>query len=126
MPRKADQALRRAIVDLASLEPDEAMSILDMLEPEQRKSVESLLKEYSGSAPQADASPASYNSAGLSPWLARRLESSEGINPEALATLRECAARLLPASHTVEAVLAAQPSLMSRLGSVLRAGAGGR
>jgi hypothetical protein len=95
----SERALRRAIIDLAALRQPDRAAILRLLEPEDRQRVMALLLEYSG-APAAAQQPAprEIDFGRLSPWLALRIRTGEGMSERSAALLRQCAADLLPAA----------------------------
>jgi hypothetical protein len=102
MPRAPDRDLRRVIVDLAALEPEDLSVVLGDLDAAERRSVEQLLEELSGdrAAPPVNET-APCDLARFSPWVVRRLLSDrfEGeMTVEARAGLAECAAALYPVS----------------------------
>ena len=123
MPRRRpDLDLRRLVARLAAATPEDVEAILGALEPEQRRSVVSLLEAYAGGEapkpkprrprpPPAEGPP---RIPGLSPWLAVRLRQGQGdspkgprrvlgnpgalaaMTPAALQALRTCAAKIQP------------------------------
>jgi hypothetical protein len=123
-----DRELRRMVVDLASLRPDDVEAVLDKLDPSQRKKVEVLLREFSafgfgGSAAPHSARADAIDGARVSSWLLGRTDpdcAEARMTPLARSTLREAALRLYPAPQ--EDANRTGPSLLGRLKSLLWTG----
>lgn len=124
MPRRqSDRDLRRLVADLATTGQADVEAILETLEPDQRRTVATLLEDYLGRRERPKPPPQPPRRTppealapripGLSPWLALRLRQSltdpaaprralgrpavvAAITPAALETLRSCAATLAP------------------------------
>src|SRR5690348_7900600 len=98
-PRAPDQDLRRMVVDLAALQPDDIAAVLAELSENQRGTVEHLLRDFSGfgfGGPTPPSETQKYDVTRLSPWLIQKLENSEGMADQARAVLRDCALELFP------------------------------
>jgi hypothetical protein len=98
-----DRALRRMVVDLAALHPGDVAAVLDLLDPSQRKTIETLLRQLSDfgfGEPIAQSSDGvAIDLSRLSPWLADRLgPEQQGIKMTVMArkALRDCVERLCP------------------------------
>jgi len=91
--RAADQSLRRLVAEIAGASSSDVEAILTELDPEQAERTRTLLREYLGEEPAPMAPPvaepqpmgpqAIVSLAGLSPWLAARLERSAAPEAEA-------------------------------------------
>lgn len=126
-PRPPDQALRRMVAELAATTPDDVAAILAELDLPQRRRVEALLADYLGEpaeAAPAPPPPSVHKAAGLSPWLAARIEGAPDetirMTPAARDALRACAAGLEPeAPPQAPAPVAREPGLLERAGRIL-------
>ena len=115
MPRASDRAIRRLVVRLSGLEPDDLTAVLNELEPAQRATVEMLLSDYLSKQGVARADP--YVSH-LSPWLTERITGGHGgMTDHARTALQTCAARLFPTLPST--VDARSPSLLGRVASLV-------
>ena len=102
--RSPDRSLRRLVAELATVAPEDIETVLDDLDPPQRRQFQALMAEYLGqpvAAPLApEVAPVAGPSAppGLSPWLAARIDEPESfaMAPAARTALRACAASLEP------------------------------
>jgi len=98
-----DRELRRMIVRLAALAPDDCSAVLADLDADQRNTVERLLGEFAG-APAAPTAP--FDLARFSPWIVRRLLTDRfdgDMTVHARETLRDCAHGLFPANEALPA-----------------------
>lgn len=109
---RSDRELRRSLLKLRSLPPDDFEAVLDSFDESQRKRVLTLLAELDGAVdePSAAKTLAGYDQVllpeDLSPWLAARIHGkkdsaddaadSVSITEHAQAALRRCAAALVP------------------------------
>lgn len=89
MLRKPERALRREVMRLAGLDPDDLMAVLDELEPRHRSRAEALLRDL---LVPATAGPDS----GFAPWVDERLAGGGAMTEEARRLLARCAARIAP------------------------------
>jgi hypothetical protein len=107
-----DRQLRRMVVDLAALHGDDVAAVLEQLDPEQRRKVETLLKEFSafGFGDAAASSP-SIDTARVSSWLIERTVASASMTASARAALLRCATQLYPAPPSAKR---ARPTLFAR------------
>lgn len=115
MLRASDRAIRRLVVRLAGLQPDDLTAVLNELEPAQRATVEMLLSDYltKQGVPRADP----YVSH-LSPWLTERIAGTQGsMTDHARTALQACAARLFPSPPST--IDARSPSLLGRVASLV-------
>ena len=97
-PATSSRELRRIVADLAVLQPNDVAAVVRELDPEQRKTVERLLREFSGIA--APPVVEGCDTTRLSSWLARRLwpdSSDAAMTDKARDALRDCAIALFPA-----------------------------
>lgn len=99
-----EQALRRAIDDLAAFRSEDISAILDCLEPAERDAVDRLLKQHAGYSdsltPFLD--DAEYDASRLSPWLVERLADGNQAGTMTAAVrevLRASATRLYPSRN---------------------------
>ncbi|HWA90276.1 MAG TPA: hypothetical protein VG889_09595 [Rhizomicrobium sp.] len=110
----AERDLRRMVVDLAALVPEDREAVLGELDAPQRRTVERLLAEFSGGGfaeeVAAEAVPGC-DSAKLSPWLADRMSERSTMTAHAREALRKSAMALFPKTDAP----ARQPGLFARL-----------
>jgi hypothetical protein len=102
---KSDQALRRAVADLASLHADDRNAVLKEFDAAGQEKLNVLLKGYSDYFDEGIAENAAnrhYDFSRLSPWLMQKIEMLDRVGPQitphARRTLRECAVELFPAN----------------------------
>ena len=94
-----ERELRRMIVRIAALAPDDRDAVLADLDADQRKTVERLLDEFAG---KPAAVPAPFDLARFSPWMVRRLliDRCEGeMTAHAREVLRSCAQQAFPTTQ---------------------------
>jgi len=116
MPTRSDQKLRRLVIRLAGLLPDERDALLDELTPTQRVRLEALLAEQPLSGfPSASASIIAH----VSPWLAERSRpGAEATTSAGQAALARCARSLFGSEDASPAL--PSPTLLSRAMSLVR------
>lgn len=112
----ADRPLRRMVAKLARASEEDIQSVLAGLEEKQRETVEALLAAYRGQTPArtstSPAAPAIDITAGLSSWLALRVQPIESdsshpivqMTPGAILALQDAARE-----HAAEGVVASPP-----------------
>jgi hypothetical protein len=111
-----DRELRRMVVDLAALQPDDREAVLSDLALDHRGTIERLLRELLGFGFEEQALPAApapeYDRSSLSPWLIQRLDAdSADVTGHARKTLHDCAKRICttPPERTVVSRVKAGP-----------------
>lgn len=116
-PPESEIALRRIVSDLADLDPRDVGAILDMLDPAHRRQVEMLLAQYTVVRTGRPASgPERVDLGLLSPWLAERVRTADGMTVRLAELLRDSAETTLPERPIVEE---ARPALLSQLLNLL-------
>jgi hypothetical protein len=98
-----DHTLRRLVADLALANHDDVAAILDVLEPDERQSIETLLAEFYGdSAAVGPPTESVLDQSRLSSWLLEALDdrtAERRMTEHAQGVLRECAVRHFPVEH---------------------------
>ena len=73
---RPDRAVRRAVMDLARLHPDDLALILDALEPAEREKIDALIAEFGNKRAAEDNPEPVWTYEGVSPWLRVRIDPS--------------------------------------------------
>jgi hypothetical protein len=107
------------VADLATLPSDDRAAVLDLLAPDEERTVRALLTAYDGAA-APDASKTIDPLTVLSPALADLVRSGRGLTTDAHRLLVRCAEDMVPkAPVTMTAPASLQPSLFGRFWSRL-------
>lgn len=115
-----ERRLRKLIVELAELSPDDGMAILAELSQAERERVEMLLQEYAGTGtPPARemAAVEGLDLSNISPWLRERLENpaAAGVTPHVAKTLRATIEQLQPLASNQSSTVTSETARPSRL-----------
>lgn len=116
----AERELRRMVVDLAALLPEDREAVLSELDASQRRVLEDMLREFGGEALAGEAvapdAVAGCDASKFSPWLVERMAetSSAATTAEARKALHDCAVALYPRSERERS-----PGLFSRFAAVI-------
>lgn len=75
MPRpQPDRVVRRAVMSLARLHPDDLALILDALEPSEKERIDALIAAFGGPRPSQTEPELVWTYEGVSPWLRVRID----------------------------------------------------
>ena len=98
----AERDLRRMVVDLAALLPEDREAVLSELDISQRRALEGMLREFSGEGLAAETAAADAvagcDASRFSPWLVERMAEESGASTTAASrqALHDCAVALYP------------------------------
>lgn len=116
----AERELRRMVVDLAALLPEDREAVLGELDVAQRRMLEDMLREFNGESLAAETvsadAVAGCDASKFSPWLVERMsgESASATAAEARKALHDCAVALYPRTEVLR-----EPGLFSRVAAII-------
>jgi hypothetical protein len=116
----AERELRRMVVDLAALLPEDREAVLGELDAPQRRVLEDMLRAFNGEALAAEAvapdAVAGCDASKFSPWLVERMAetSAAATTSDVRKALHDCAVALYPRTERER-----NPGLLSRFAAVI-------